>query len=52
MGYYGDIAFAIVTQDTGGSDGGPIDGPLIAKFLDALRSDGMILSPALPRAGP
>ena len=40
MGYYGDIAFAIVTQDTGGSDGGPIDGPLIAKFLDALGSSG------------
>jgi cell division protein FtsI/penicillin-binding protein 2 len=40
MGYYGDVAFAIVTQDTGGSDGGPIDGPLIAKFLGALRSTG------------
>jgi cell division protein FtsI/penicillin-binding protein 2 len=36
MGYYGDIAFAIVTQDTGGQDGGPVDGPLIAKFLNAL----------------
>ncbi|HEX4672460.1 MAG TPA: penicillin-binding transpeptidase domain-containing protein [Solirubrobacteraceae bacterium] len=36
MGYYGDIAFAIVTQDTGGPGGGPVDGPLIAKFLDAL----------------
>ena len=36
MGYDGDIAFAIVTHDTGGADGGPVDGPLIAKFLDAL----------------
>ncbi|MBV9465629.1 MAG: hypothetical protein JO169_05895, partial [Solirubrobacterales bacterium] len=36
MGYYHDIAFAIVTQNTAGADGGPIDGPLIAKFLDAL----------------
>jgi cell division protein FtsI/penicillin-binding protein 2 len=36
LGYDGDIAFAIVTQDTGGADGGPVDGPLIAKFLDAL----------------
>jgi cell division protein FtsI/penicillin-binding protein 2 len=40
MGYYGDIAFAIVTQDTGGADGGPVDGPLIAKFLSALPSTG------------
>jgi hypothetical protein len=36
MGYDGDIAFAIVTQNTGGADGGPVDGPIIAKFLDAL----------------
>ena len=36
MGYDGDIAFAIVTQNTGGQDGGPVDGPLIARFLDAL----------------
>jgi cell division protein FtsI/penicillin-binding protein 2 len=36
MGYDDDVAFAIVTQDTGGQDGGPVDGPLIAKFLDAL----------------
>jgi cell division protein FtsI/penicillin-binding protein 2 len=36
MGYDGDIAFAIVTQNTGGQDGGPVDGPLIAKFLNAL----------------
>ena len=40
MGYDGDIAFAIVTQDTGGADGGPVDGPLIARFLDALRPTG------------
>jgi cell division protein FtsI/penicillin-binding protein 2 len=40
MGYYGDIAFAIVTQDTGGADGGPVDGPMIAKFLSALPSTG------------
>jgi len=36
MGYNGDVAFAIVTHDTGGQDGGPVNGPLIAKFLDAL----------------
>ena len=40
MGYYGDIAFAIVTQDTGGNDGGPVDGPLIAKFLGAVGPNG------------
>jgi hypothetical protein len=38
MGYRGDIAFAIVTHNTGGGDGGPVDGPIIAKFLDALGS--------------
>jgi hypothetical protein len=38
MGYDGDIAFAIVTHDTGGSDGGPTNGPIIAKFLNALGS--------------
>lgn len=36
MGYHGDVAFAIVTQNTGGANGGPVDGPIIAKFLDAL----------------
>jgi cell division protein FtsI/penicillin-binding protein 2 len=36
MGYNRGIAFAIVTQNTGGDDGGPVDGPIIAKFLDAL----------------
>ncbi|MGZ4434949.1 MAG: penicillin-binding transpeptidase domain-containing protein [Trebonia sp.] len=38
MGYDGDIAFAIVTHDTGGADGGPVDGPIIARFLDRLGS--------------
>jgi hypothetical protein len=38
MGYRGDIAFAIVTHNTGGGDGGPVDGPIVAKFLNALRS--------------
>ncbi|MGO9974583.1 MAG: penicillin-binding transpeptidase domain-containing protein [Solirubrobacteraceae bacterium] len=36
MGYDGNIAFAIVVQNSGGINGGPLDGPLIAKFLDAL----------------
>ena len=36
MGYDGDIAFAIVAQNTGGANGGPLDGPIIARFLDAL----------------
>jgi cell division protein FtsI/penicillin-binding protein 2 len=36
MGYNNNIAFAIVTQNTGGADGGPIDGPLIARFLQTL----------------
>ncbi len=34
MGYRGDIAFAVVVQGTG--NGGPSDGPIIARFLDAL----------------
>jgi cell division protein FtsI/penicillin-binding protein 2 len=38
MGYDGDIAFAIVVQNSGGANGGPLDGPIIAKFLDALGS--------------
>ena len=38
MGYDRDIAFAIVTHDTGGADGGPVDGPIIARFLNALGS--------------
>ena len=36
MGYRGDVAFAIVTHDTGGGNGGPVNGPIIAKFLDAI----------------
>jgi membrane peptidoglycan carboxypeptidase len=34
MGYRGDIAFAVVFQNSGRIDGGPRDGPLIARFLD------------------
>ena len=34
IGYRGDIAFAIVVQGTG--NGGPTDGPIIARFLDHL----------------
>jgi cell division protein FtsI/penicillin-binding protein 2 len=36
MGFRGNIAFAIVTHNTGGDDGGPVNGPIIAKFLDAI----------------
>jgi cell division protein FtsI/penicillin-binding protein 2 len=36
MGYRGHVAFAIVTHDTGGGDGGPVNGPIIAKFLSAI----------------
>ncbi len=36
MGYDGDIAFAIVVQNSGGVNGGPLDGPLIARFFSAL----------------
>jgi cell division protein FtsI/penicillin-binding protein 2 len=38
MGYDGDVAFAIVVQDSGGLNGGPLDGPIIAKFLNGLGS--------------
>jgi cell division protein FtsI/penicillin-binding protein 2 len=38
MGYDGDIAFAIVVQNSGGVNGGPLDGPLIARFFSALGS--------------
>jgi cell division protein FtsI/penicillin-binding protein 2 len=38
MGYSGDIAFAIVVQDSGGVNGGPLDGPLIARFFSTLGS--------------
>ncbi|MGC9960374.1 MAG: penicillin-binding transpeptidase domain-containing protein [Acidimicrobiales bacterium] len=34
-GFNGDIAFAMVDVDSPG-DGGPVDGPVVAKFLDAL----------------
>jgi cell division protein FtsI/penicillin-binding protein 2 len=37
MGYHGDIAFAIVVQNSGRLDGGPRDGPLIARFLNTVR---------------
>jgi cell division protein FtsI/penicillin-binding protein 2 len=33
-----DIAFAMVTAD--GGEGGPTDGPIVAKFLDLLRRSG------------
>ncbi|MGO9960273.1 MAG: penicillin-binding transpeptidase domain-containing protein [Solirubrobacteraceae bacterium] len=36
MGYDGDIAFAIVVSNSGGIDGGPLDGPLIATFLKSI----------------
>jgi cell division protein FtsI/penicillin-binding protein 2 len=35
MGWHGDVAFAIVIQDSHGN-GGPLDGPIIARFLQAL----------------
>jgi cell division protein FtsI/penicillin-binding protein 2 len=38
MGYDGDMAFAVVVQDSGGLNGGPLDGPLMAKFLNGLGS--------------
>ena len=38
IGYRGDIAFAMVLQGTG--NGGPTDGPIIARFLDALGPAG------------
>jgi cell division protein FtsI/penicillin-binding protein 2 len=34
IGYLGDVAFAMVLQGTG--NGGPTDGPIVARFLDAL----------------
>ncbi|MGZ4165577.1 MAG: penicillin-binding transpeptidase domain-containing protein [Solirubrobacteraceae bacterium] len=38
MGYDGDVAFAVVVQNSGGVNGGPLDGPVIARFLNALGS--------------
>jgi cell division protein FtsI/penicillin-binding protein 2 len=35
MGWRGDVAFAMVVQNSNGN-GGPVDGPVIARFLDAL----------------
>jgi cell division protein FtsI/penicillin-binding protein 2 len=35
VGFRGDIAFAMVVVD--GGEGGPTDGPLVARFLDRLR---------------
>lgn len=34
IGYRGDVAFAMVLQGTG--NGGPTDGPIVARFLDGL----------------
>jgi cell division protein FtsI/penicillin-binding protein 2 len=36
IGYQGDLAFAMVLQGTG--NGGPTDGPIVARFLTALGS--------------
>ncbi|HXW47064.1 MAG TPA: penicillin-binding transpeptidase domain-containing protein [Streptosporangiaceae bacterium] len=36
VGFNGDIAFAMVVID--GGEGGPTDGPLVARFLDLVRS--------------
>jgi cell division protein FtsI/penicillin-binding protein 2 len=41
MGCHGDIAFAIVVQDSGDLDGGPRDGPLIARFLNTVDAAGL-----------
>ncbi|MGO8961385.1 MAG: penicillin-binding transpeptidase domain-containing protein [Streptosporangiaceae bacterium] len=38
IGFNGDIAFAMVTID--GGEGGPTDGPVVAKFLDLLHQSG------------
>ena len=35
IGFNGDIAFAMVVHD--GGEGGPTDGPIVARFLDLLR---------------
>jgi cell division protein FtsI/penicillin-binding protein 2 len=35
VGWHGDVAFAMVEQDSKGN-GGPVDGPIIARFLAAL----------------
>ena len=38
IGFNGNVAFAMVTVD--GGEGGPTDGPVVAKFLDLLRQSG------------
>jgi cell division protein FtsI/penicillin-binding protein 2 len=38
IGYRGDVAFAMVLQGSG--NGGPTDGPIIARFLDSLGAEG------------
>jgi membrane peptidoglycan carboxypeptidase len=38
MGYNGDVAFAVVVQDSGNVNGGPLDGPIVARFFSALGS--------------
>jgi cell division protein FtsI/penicillin-binding protein 2 len=38
VGFNGDIAFAMVTVN--GGEGGPTDGPIVAKFLDLVRQSG------------
>lgn len=35
VGWHGDLAFAMVVQDSKG-DGGPVDGPVVARFLAAV----------------
>jgi cell division protein FtsI/penicillin-binding protein 2 len=40
MGYHADIAFAVVVQNSGGVNGGPLDGPLMARFFSALGNGG------------
>ena len=39
MGWHGDVAFAMVEEDSHG-DGGPVDGPVVARFLDVLAPTG------------
>ena len=36
MGFDGDLAFALVVQDSDNINGGPLDGPLAARFFSAL----------------
>jgi cell division protein FtsI/penicillin-binding protein 2 len=39
MGWHGDVAFAMVEHDSKGN-GGPVDGPIVARFLAALPAAG------------